>query len=71
MTWTRHDYYAESDTHRINWSWNGQAWCVLLWDRAEKRYTKRRFCDTEQDKERAIAAFKEAAGEPKSLRKKA
>jgi hypothetical protein len=71
VKWKREDYHTASDTHAINWSWNGKEWCVLLWCKSERKYTKRRFCPTEQDKERAIAAFKAVAGEPKSLRQEA
>lgn len=61
MTWKGDDYHTASDTHAINWAWMGDCWCVLLWSKAERKYTKRRFCTTERDRERAIEAFKAVA----------
>lgn len=71
MRWKREDYYTASDTHTISWSWMGAHWCVLLWDKTNRAYIKRRFCPTEQDKERAIAAFKAVASESQPLRQEA
>lgn len=63
MKWGRHDYHGESETHTISWAWMGAHWCVMLWCKSERKYTKRRFCPTEQDRERAIAAFMAVAND--------